>query len=306
MTKRFNLFVLFMAVLLGAPYYWLLLDNRPGAAEAKPVTMAQLRELAAAMPGNAPDRVELEIVAYRRLPGNLFVAGAGMKRKLVGVMAWQLPVDGGKAVVIDSGLSEPAATEMGMEAYDRQAQARINTAMERAGTILITHEHMDHEGGLVALGKPEVLARARLNANQIEDNRWTEMLPWPQGARPQPSLAGSEPVAVAPGVVVIPARSHTPGSQMIFVRLSDGREFLFAGDIATFAQNWRETRARSRLVGDWFAPEVRGEVFAWLRTIKAWKEQAPGLMIVPGHDFEFMISTERPTGIVRGFSPPAD
>ncbi|MFN3516165.1 MAG: MBL fold metallo-hydrolase [Novosphingobium sp.] len=306
MTKRFNLFLLFMAVLLGTPYYWLLLDNRPDAAVAKPVTIAQLRELADAMPGNAPDRVELEIVAYRRLPGNLFVAGAGLKRKLVGIMAWQLPVAGGKALVIDSGLPEPAASELGMEAYDRQAQARINAAMDRAGMILITHEHLDHEGGLVALGRPEVLARARLNANQIEGNRWTEMLPWPQGARPQPSLAGTQPVAVAPGVVVIPAPSHTPGSQMIFVRLSDGREFLFAGDIATFAQSWRETRARSRLIGDWFAPEVRAEVFAWLKTIKAWQAQAPGLVIVPGHDFEFMSSSERPTGIVLGFSPPAD
>lgn len=305
MTKRFNLFLLFMILLLGVPYYWLLLDNRPGDAPAKPVTITQLRELAAAMPGAAPDRVELEIVAYRRLPGNLFVAGSGMKRKLVGVMAWQLPVAGGKAIVIDSGLPKQAAAEMGMEHFDEQAQARINTAMLQAGTILITHEHIDHEGGMVALGNSEALAQARLNPDQVEGNRWTELLPWPQGARPQPSLAGSDPVAVAPGVVVIPAPSHTPGSQMIFVRLADGREFLFAGDIATFAQNWRETRARSRLVGDWFAPEVRSEVFAWLRTIKAWKEQAPGLVIVPGHDLNTMISTERPTGIRRGFSPPA-
>ena len=197
-----------------------------------------------------------------------------------------------------------AAAEMGMEEFYDAAQARVNSALRQAGTILITHEHADHEGGLVALGDPGALARTRFNSNQVDGNRWTDLLPWPQGARPQPTLAGSDPVAVAPGVVVIPAPSHTPGSQMIFVRLADGREFLFAGDIASFALNWRETRARSRLVGDWFAPENRAEVFAWLRTIRAWQAQAPGLVVVPGHDFTTMIDPEHPTGIHRGFSPP--
>lgn len=302
MTKRFNLFVLVMIVLLGAPYYWLLLDNRPGDAAAKPITIAQLRELAASMPGEAPYRVELEMVAYRRLPGTLFVAGSGLKRKLVGVMVWRLPLRDGKAIVIDSGLTRQAAAEMGMEEFFEPVQARVNTALRQAEMILITHEHADHEGGLVALGDPAVFARTRFNTEQIAGNRWTALLPWPQGARPQASLAGSDPVAVAPGVVVIPAPSHTPGSQMIFVRLADGREFLFAGDIASFAQNWRETRARSRLVGDWLAPENRAEVFAWLKTIQAWKAQAPRLVIVPGHDTETMLDPERPTGIQEGFS----
>lgn len=304
MTKRFNLFALVMILLLGTPYYWLLLDNRPGHVAAKPITMTQLRELAASMPGNAPYRVEMERVAYRRLPSNLFAAGSGLKRRQVGIMAWHLPVRDGKGIVIDSGLTRRAAEEMGLERFDAAAQARVTGALLRAGTILITHEHVDHEGGLVALGDPAVMAKARLNPDQIEGNRWTEMLPWPQGARPQPSLAGTDPVAVAPGVVVIPAPSHTPGSQMVYVRLANGREVLFTGDIATFAQSWRETRARSRLIGEWFAPENREEVFAWLKTIKVWKEQAPGLLIMPGHDYQAVIDRERPTGVQLGFSLP--
>ena len=64
-----------------------------------------------------------------------------------------------------------------------------------------------------------------------------------------PTVQAGAPQAVAPGVVVIPAPSHTLGSQMVFVKLADGREFLFAGDIATMASSWRELRARSRLIG---------------------------------------------------------
>jgi hypothetical protein len=88
---------------------------------------------------------------------------------------------------------------------------------------------------------------------------------------------------------------------MIFVRLANGREYLFAGDIATMDASWRELRARSRLVGDWLAPEQRGEVYAWLKTIRALKAQAPGMVVVPGHDFEAVIDPMAKNGIVRGF-----
>jgi len=86
---------------------------------------------------------------------------------------------------------------------------------------------------------------------------------------------------------------------MIYVRLADGREVLFAGDIATMAASWQELRARSRLIGDYLAPEDRREVYAWLRTIRALKAEAPGLLIVPGHDFEWLIHDKAAKAIVR-------
>lgn len=306
MTRRLNWFLAIAALAFALPYYWLLIDNRPGDAQPKPITIEQLRNLAAQIPGEPPSAAEVELVAYRRLPGNLMVAGAGLKRKLIGVMVWRLPVPGGQAIVIDSGLTRAAADDMGFERFNDEAAARVKSALQSAGLILLTHEHIDHQGGLVALNDPAVMARARLNAQQVSGNRWTELLPWAQGARPQPSLIEDNSVAVAPGVVVIPAASHTPGSQMIFVRLGDGREFLFAGDIASFTQNWRETRARSRLVGDWFAPEDRTEVFAWLRTIAAWHQAAPDLVIVPGHDYEYFADPLRPRGAKLGFGVAAD
>lgn len=302
MIHRLKWFLFVLILIVGLTYYWLLLDNRPGDAQPKPVTIAQLRQLAASMPGQAPDAVEVELSAFRRLPGSLFVAGGGLTGKQVGVMAWHLPVQGGKPIVIDSGLTKAAATEMGMEQFDEAAQSRINLALRGAGLILITHEHIDHEGGLVALNDAGALVAARLNPAQISGNRWTELLPWPKGARPAPTLQGTVPLAVAPGVVVIPASSHTAGSQMIYVRLASGPEFLFAGDIATFTQNWTETRARSRLIGDWFAPEDRDEVFAWLRTMQALKAQSPALVILPGHDYEWVSDPKNKTGVRKGFS----
>jgi glyoxylase-like metal-dependent hydrolase (beta-lactamase superfamily II) len=302
MTKRLNWILLALILLIGLPYYWLLLDNRPGDARAKPVTIQQLRALAASIPGEAPSAVEMELVAHRRLPGTLFAAGSGMKRRLIGVMAWRLPVKGKGPIVIDSALDAKAAAEMGMEEFLPDTWAKVERALGEASQIIITHEHADHLGGVVGLGKPELLAKVLLNRDQLPGNRWTDMLNWPAGPVPQPSIAGTAPVAVAPGVVVIPARSHTEGSQMVFVRLGDGREFLFAGDIATLAQSWQRLRARSRLIGDYLAPEDRGEVFSWLMTIRALKAAAPGMVVLPGHDFEWVIEPLNKAGVQHGFT----
>ncbi len=305
MTKRLNILLFALLLLFGVPYYWLLIDNRPGNAVAKPISIGQLRALAAAKPGLAPIQVEVELVAYRRLPGALFVAGNGIKRRLIGVMVWRLPVPGSGPVVIDSGMNAEAAKAMGMESFSPEAWTKVEQALDEASQIVITHEHADHLGGVVSLGRRDLLDRVRFNPQQLPGNRWTDLLAWPQGDLPQPSINGTAPVAIAPGVVVIPAASHTDGSQMVFVRLADGREFLFTGDIATMAQSWQELRARSRLIGDHLAPESRGEVFAWLKTIQALKAQSPGLVVLPGHDFEWLIQPENKGKVQFHFGPPA-
>ena len=306
MTKRLNILLFVLLLLFGVPYYWLLIDNRPGNAVAKPISIGQLRALAAAKPGFAPIQVEVELVAYRRLPGALFVAGNGIKRRLIGVMVWRLPVPGSGPVVIDSGMNAEAAKAMGMESFSPEAWTKVEQALDEASQIVITHEHADHLGGVVSLGRRDLLERVRFNPQQLPGNRWTDLLAWPQGDLPQPSINGTAPVAIAPGVVVIPAASHTDGSQMVFVRLADGREFLFTGDIATMAQSWQELRARSRLIGDHLAPESRGEVFAWLKTVRALKAQSPGLIVLPGHDFEWLIQPENKGKVQFHFGPPAD
>lgn len=300
--RKFNLILLALVLLIGIPFYWLLVDNRPGEVPAKPVTIKQLRTLAASIPGTAPSGVEVELVAFRRVPGNLFVAGGGFRLRLTGVMSFRLPVAGGAPLVIDTGLTAAAADYMQFERYLPEAQARVNTALRGAGLVLLTHEHLDHQGGIVALNDPAVLAKAAFSAGQLDPGKWTDMLPWPSGSRPKPRITGAAPVAVAPGIVVIPAPSHTPGSQMIFVRLATGRELLFSGDISSLADNWEQLRARSRLLGDFVAPENRSEVFAWLKTIRALKAAAPQLDVVPGHDYEWIKHDPKFRGFREHFS----
>jgi glyoxylase-like metal-dependent hydrolase (beta-lactamase superfamily II) len=173
--------------------------------------------------------------------------------------------------------------------------------------VLITHEHPDHLGPLAARGGPALTEATRLNPNQLPGAKLAGTLPWKDAGALTARIAPGAPQAVAPGVVVIPAPSHTPGSQMIYVRLASGREYLFAGDIATMEVSWQELRARSRLIGDWLAPENRAEVYSWLRTIQALKAAAPDLVVLPGHDLEAVMARTARTGVIRafvGYQPP--
>ena len=304
MTRRLNRILLVLLLAIGLPFYWFLIDNSGATLPAKPITIAQLRSLAAAIPGEAPYAVEVERAAFRRVPGDLMVAGAGLKRKLIGYMAFRLLVRGGRSVMIESGITPAIAAAAKSEQFNLSAQARIDRELDRAGLILVTHEHPDHLGALAAHGGLAVAEAAWLNPAQLPTSPSARQLPWANAANVQPRILGSAPVAVAPGIVVIPApSSHTPGSQLIYVRLANGRELLFAGDNSSFAQNWQELRGRSRLVETWFAPENRAEVFAWLKTIRALKAQAPSLVVVPGHDWEWLENPENLTGVRIGFSP---
>jgi hypothetical protein len=93
---------------------------------------------------------------------------------------------------------------------------------------------------------------------------------------------------------------------MIFVRLADGREYLFTGDIATMAQSWQDLRARSRLIGVYLAPENRDEVFTWLKTIRALKGQAPKLEVIAGHDYEWIKFDPDLRGVTERFQFKAE
>jgi len=296
MTRRLNLILLAVLLFVGTPFYWLLLDNSGSGAPAKPVTIEQLRKLADAMPGARPGKVTYELAAYRLLPGNLLVAGSGMKRKLVGVMAWRLEIPGGKPVMIDSGIQQKDADNSGSSKFHADAQQRIERSLSEAGLILLTHEHLDHAGGVMALAADSPLRNSvRLNPAQAK-------APGLSGTAALP--AGSMPFAVAPGIVVIPAPSHTPGSQLIFVAMADGTELLFVGDVSSFTQNWAEGRARSRLVSQYILSENRREVFSWLHTLTALKQADPTLVIVPGHDFEWVHDPQNKVPARRGFYAP--
>jgi glyoxylase-like metal-dependent hydrolase (beta-lactamase superfamily II) len=310
MTRRLNIFLLVLLVLIGAPFWWLLLDTSQIGVEEKRIDIGELRALADAQLGQKPTRVNMELAAWRLVPGDIMAAGSGLKRRLVGAIAFRLEVPGKGPVMIDSGTTRAIAGEMGFDLFDREAQGRIDADLRSASLILLTHEHPDHAGGLAAAARARdgsaIMQRVVLNREQVPGSAASADSHWPRGAVPGMVLNGSGAQAVAPGVVVLPGPGHTPGSQMIYVRLASGAEYLFAGDTASMAVNWIEQRPRSRLLSNWLAPEDRKATVGWLRAIAEVKRTAPNLHIVPGHDFEWLHDRDNNSGVIGRSSQGAE
>lgn len=310
MTKRLNMILLTLLLVIGGPIYWLFFDTSPWNVRPQPLAIGQLRKLAEEIPGQKPVKIEMEMSAWALVPGDVLAAGYGLKRRMVGVISFFLEVPGKGPVVIDTGTTEALARAIRYDKFDAPGQKRIDDRLSKASLILVTHEHGDHIGGIAALATQpnglEILSHARLNAFQVPAADTTGLLPWTGKVRISPNLSGQSPMAVAPGIVVIPAPSHTPGSQMIFVKLASGAEYLFTGDIATFAVSWQQLRARSRLVTDFIAPEDRRVTMSWLKAIAALKASDPGLVVVPGHDFDWLVDRRTHSGIKRIATPVTD
>ncbi len=301
MTHRLNAFLLLLAALVGLPYYWLLLANPARSAEPYPVTISQLRRLASALPGQEPTNIGVFHVGWKRVPGNFYAAGSGMKRRQFAVLAWRLQVPGKGPVLIDSGTTGTLMSAMNGEGFVPRAQAALERELSQASLILATSERPQHLGGLASLARsPDAgvaLAHARLNPAQVPGAPSAAAAQWPATPGLPPAITGTAPIPVAPGIVVIPTGSPTPGSQMIFVRLANGREYLFASDIAPLHVNFAEMRVRSHLLDRTVSNEERAAHMRWLATLRHLSDAAPGLIVLPGHDIEWMLDPTSGTDV---------
>lgn len=290
--------VLVLAVVGAGAYYWLFVDSRvPSGAYA--IDMAEVRRLADAIAGDRPSEIRMERVFAFKMPFAAAVAGGGWEEVEVPVYAYQVAY-ADRALVIDTGVDTSSKTD---PLFDGGAYARMQTAMLTATSIVITHEHPDHIGGILAHpGIAAVLSHTQLTQEQVDHPEKMFGLKFPAGA-----LDGYAPLnyeryhALAPGVVLIKAPGHTPGSQMVYVRRADGKEVLFLGDIAWRYESVERLAARARYVSDYYLGEDREAVLLQLAELKRLATAEPDLAIVPGHDGKHMDALLKAGVIVAGF-----
>jgi len=267
---------------------WLLGAEPIPETSSYELDLAQVRQAAAELPGQKPLRVNEELVAEASMPRAAVFAGESFDPHPMVHRAFQVVWEDSTAV-IDAAMGLAMAEEMaaasgGETTFHADAYDRVQAGLEGAEAIVFTHEHQDHIDG-VAKGNASVLAsRVRFNAAQLANTEALDLVGMPEALRTQGMpLAARRYAPVAPGVVAIEAAGHTPGNQMIYVGLRDGRELLFVGDTAWHMRQIRELIYRPRLVTDFILGEDRAATMAEIRVLHE-LDKSGEVKLVVSHD----------------------
>jgi glyoxylase-like metal-dependent hydrolase (beta-lactamase superfamily II) len=293
-----------LAILVGLAYHYVLSSNAPQETDFI-IELAALRELADA--SGAPEtfisEIRVELIGQNSIPSFASQAGAFRGALTMVRTAYQLR-GASTSLVIDTGMSDEMAREFDKNAvYFPDAFRRVQIAMSNASVVAVTHEHADHIAGIALHPNPASF----IDALQLTSQQYDALGKFAPSLhkllqRYEP-LELVEPIAIAPGVVMIGAAGHTPGSVMFYVRLRNREEILFIGDVAWWMENVRAARGRPRFVQQLFmhSPEDRSAVLRQLRFLHEIYVQGD-ILIVASHDEDQFNQLLRQDVIRQGFN----
>ena len=290
--------VLLLAAIVG--YFSLVAATYgPGNCGAETLLdLAKLREVATSLAGEKPSEIRVEEVTSGKIPKALACPGTSWDEIDLRVFAFQL-VFPDQTIIIDAAMNRAQAEDAGMtDGYDDAAWTRLSDGLQKASAIYVTHEHVDHLGGAVA--DASWAGNLRLTAPQLDStvSSRPEIPEAVRSATKRIELDGYQ--AVAPGVVLIPARGHTPGSLMVIVSRADGTEVLLTGDTARLADSIDRRQGPPKFA-TWLMGSDRGAQSCWLQALNDTQKNYRAIAIMPGHDADRMKALLEKGVFTRGF-----
>ena len=265
-------------------------DVIPRESESYPENLLQrVRQTATMIPGELAVSINFVKVAESHRTYAAVIEDGSDELFISARTAFQIVYPQG-TIMLDSGMDETVHRFYGFgreEPYWPEANAAVQAALRRAQLIIITHEHGDHVAGVLRSDdRDELAAKTILTTDQVRTLTLAPQLPeitlTPAQARDYIVVDYELILPVAPGIVLIKSPGHTPGHQMIYVRLADGQEFLFIGDIGWSLDNITELKLRpaatiARIGED---PQALMHQMTWVKQVMA----EDGLTVVPSHD----------------------
>ncbi|MBS2011501.1 MAG: MBL fold metallo-hydrolase [Deltaproteobacteria bacterium] len=287
--------------------------SRPlAAAPAHAVASADLSALPMA---GARARVRACWIEYGRNEANGQVATAGLSR----TARWSITVAGLLVrhpkgdVVVDVGNSSRFTTEIAdyplasrtwlmLIPGSNETVASAPAALGAAGvdvdrlTVILSHMHVDHAGGLVDLPRARVLLPAEeiAFAARHRDDHSVDVVP----AHARALDGRTQPLAFAPrpyetfdesadlygdgSVVVVKLFGHTPGSVGVFVNLSPTRRFFHVGDAVNVMEAVERRLPKSLVMAP--TDDAPEEANRGVAEIARLHEARPDITVLPAHD----------------------
>ena len=252
-------------------------------------TLEEVRRAAAVIPGPRPLRVNFRKFAESLRTKNFSVEGAPEAPSIQARTAFQVVYPDGH-IMVDAGMDLPVHSFFGRgveEPYFPEAVRQVEQAVRRARLVVVTHEHGDHVAGVIhspvaaELAPKTILTRAQLQTLTTSP-QMPEIRVTPEMAARFVVVDYVKYLPVAPGVVLIKAGGHTVGSQMVFVALESGREYLLIGDVAWHMDGVRLVKGKD---APWVTEDTAA-VMAQLTWLNELSRTEPDLVVVASHDEE--------------------
>jgi len=222
------------------------------------IDLSTIRKLAREGDGTLPIRLNAMIVAEGAYPQIMVVAGGSFQENLMPIPVFQVVYEDG-SIIVDTALT--AADQAQMFPGTPYYAARYNlmqNAMRHSKLVLVTHEHFDHINGLTQSPYlEEVTQKTVLTGEQI-DNAIADTGLTAEIIAKVTRLDYDTYHQIAPGMVLIKAAGHTPGSQMVYVQLQNGREYLLVGDVIWTSENLTRLTGRPLLTNLFLGEDPRG------------------------------------------------
>jgi glyoxylase-like metal-dependent hydrolase (beta-lactamase superfamily II) len=248
-----------------------------------------VRRAATAIPGAQPSGINYIKVAESHRPLSEIIEGGSQERYVSARTAFQVTYPSG-SVMIDAGMDQAVHKFFGFgreEPYWPDRNAAVQDALKKANLIVVTHEHGDHVAGVIrSEARKEIAAKTILTREQVRSLSLYPQMPeirlTAEAARDYIVVDYESHLPVAPGIVLIKAAGHTPGHQMVYVRLGSGREHLFIGDVAWTLANVTQFKLRPAATMRRISEDAQA-LMHQLRWIKDVMEQEK-LVVIPSHD----------------------
>jgi glyoxylase-like metal-dependent hydrolase (beta-lactamase superfamily II) len=288
--KSWLLFIAVAAILLSYAHT-LLAQTEQGSAQTAAWTadLTAIRKVAGIIPGARPMRINVVKFAESRRSKKFSLKGAPDEPSVQARTAYQVVFPQG-TIMVDSGMDEQVHKFFGrgvVEPYDAAAAQQVEKAVREAMEIVVTHEHGDHVAGVIhtpfasELAPKTVLTRTQVQT-LLSDPQMPEIKLTPEMASRYIIVDYEKYMPLAPGMALIKAPGHTPGSQMVYVVLQTGKEYLLVGDCAWLMDNVRLVRGKE---APWIT-EDEGLVMAELEWLNEVDRTEKNVSIVVSHDDE--------------------
>jgi glyoxylase-like metal-dependent hydrolase (beta-lactamase superfamily II) len=283
--------VFFACVCIGSGAIAVAGQTDTPAAKA-PVWSADIndvRRVATMIPGQSPLRINVEKFAESRRSKKFSVKGAPDEPSVQARTAFQVVYSDG-TIMVDSGMNQEVHKYFGRgveEPYYPEQAKDVEKALQGARLIVMTHEHGDHVAGVIdtplvnELAPKTILTRTQV-ATLINQPQMPQIKLTKEMAERYIVVDYDKYLPLAPGIALIKAPGHTPGSQMVYVKLQSGKEYLLSGDVAWHMDDVRQMKGKD-------APWIQEQtdfVMAELKWLNGLSTTEKNLTIVVSHDDE--------------------